>query len=183
VLAAGSSLIPKSVGGSFLTSKILGRTVLRTERSNTAIFAQDDGNTTVLFYFDGTLAASGRSPSFGVWTFNSSGSLIAGAAFGPFGNVTIPAMYFDPSGKIIVRWQTPQRQNAAWVLDEFGSVVSATGFFGPFPPQLGKVRLNSSGQQIWPFSFLQSDGTYKLNIWTFNASGSAIVNAQSFGPF
>jgi hypothetical protein len=180
VLAAGNALIPASIGGSFLTAKIQGRTVLRTERSNTALFAQDDGNTTVLFYNG---LSSGRTTTFGVWTYNSSGTLIAGAVYGPYSGVTIPGLYFDPSGKIIVRWQTNSIQNAAWVLDEFGSVVSVTSFYGPFVGTLGKIRLSSSGQQIWPFSFLQSDGTYKLNIWTFNSSGSAIVNAQSYGPY
>lgn len=180
VLATGSPQIPASIGGSFLTSTIQGRTVLRTERSNTAIYAHEDGNTSVVFY-DGL--SGGKTTTLGVWTYNSSGSLIAGAGYGPYVGTTIPAIYFDPMGKIVVRWQTDTRANATWVLDEFGSIISATKFYGPFSPILGKVRLNSSGQQVWPFSFLQPDGTYKLTIWTFNASGSSVVNVQSYGPF
>jgi hypothetical protein len=180
VVAAGSSLIPASIGSSFLTATIQGRTVFRAEVSNTALFAQNDGNTTVLFYYG---LVSGSTTTFGVWTFNSSGSLISGAGYGPYSGITISAMYFDPSGKIIVRWTANSLTRATWVLDEFGGVVSATSFYGPFASILGKVRLNSSGQQVWPFSILQSDGTYKLSIWTFNASGSAIVNVQSYGPF
>lgn len=180
VVAVGNALIPKTIGSSFLISTIQGRTVLRWERSNTAVFAQDDGNTTVLFYNG---LSSLNATTVGVWTYNSSGALIAGAVYGPYSGTRIPALYFDPSGKIIIRWQTNSLANAVWVLDEFGAVVSATSFQGPFPGILGKIRLNSSGQQVWPFSFRLSNGKYNLNIWTFNSSGSSVVNAQSFGPF
>jgi len=184
-VAAGNVSIPASVGATFLTSDILDKTVFNYERSNTAILAQADGNTTVLFYYG--LAAGKFGSSFGVWTYNKNGVLIAAAQFGPFGSTLLGALYFDPSGKIIARWQTGLPPSvtkvAGWVLDEFGTIGSATNYIGPFGPNLGKIRLSSSGQQIWPYKFLQSDGTYQTVIWTFNTGGSALSNVQVYGPF
>ena len=185
LVASGNVNIPASVGATFLTADILDRTVLNYERSNTAIFAQADGNTTVLFYYG--LTSGKAADSFGVWTYNSSGILIAAATYGPFGSSTLPGLYFDPSGKIIARWQTgtplAASKTAGWVLDEFGTAQSATDYIGPFGPNLGKIRLSSSGQQIWPYKFLQPDGDYTTVIWTFNAGGTALSNVQSYGPF
>jgi hypothetical protein len=185
LVAAGNTTIPATVGATFLTTDLLDRTVFNYELSNTAILAQASGNTTVLFYYG--LAAGKFANSFGLWTYNKNGVLIGAAQYGPFGSTVLGAMYFDPSGKIIARWQTGHPPNATkvagWVLDEFGTISSATNYFGPFGPNLGKICLNSSGQQIWPYKFLQPDGTYTTVIWTFNASGSALAHAQVYGPF
>jgi hypothetical protein len=183
LVAAGNATIPPSVGSSFLNSTILGKSVFPYERSNTGLFAQADGNTTVLFYY---ALSAGTGTQIATWTYNSAGALIAAAVYGPFSNVVIPGAYFEPTGKIIVKWRVgknPSAIYAAWVLDEFGTIVSATNYQGPFGPALGKIKLNSKGQQIWPYTFPQSNGTFLTNILTFNASGSAVVNAQSFGPF
>ena len=152
------------------------------------MYPQADGNTTVLFYF-----GLGANPllgvkSFGVWTYNSSGSLIAAAAYGPFGNTRIFNLYFDDvTGKIVVKWAAGSgnsRTYAGWVLDEFGTIVTATSFFGPFGQtnRCGKFRVNASNQLIVPFSFPVGN-LYTTNIWTFNSSGSAVINGQSYGPF
>jgi hypothetical protein len=71
------------------------------------------------------------------------------------------------------------------VLDEFGSITSFTGYFGPFGPasQIGKFRVNASNQLIVPFSIPGSGGTFTTSIWTYNSTGSALVNSQSYGPF
>jgi hypothetical protein len=183
LVAAGSPTIPASAGASFMNSTILGKSVFPYERSNTALFAQADGNTTVLFYY--TLS-DGVGSQVGTWTYNSAGALIAAATYPSFSGVVIPGAYFDPSGKIIVKFRqskNPTAVYAAWVLDEFGTIVSATNWYGPYGPSSGKIRLNSSGQQIWTYTFPSSGGTFLTNVWTFNASGSAIVNALSFGPF
>jgi hypothetical protein len=183
LVAAGSPTIPASVGSSFPHTTILGKPVFPYERSNTALFAQPDGNTTVLFYY---ALSAGNGTQIATWTYNSSGALIAASVYGPFSGVVIPGAYFDPSGKTIVRWRVGGPSSAlyaAWVLDEFGNIASATNYYGPFAPTLGRIRLNSKGQQIWPFTFANSNGTFLTNIWTFNPSGSALVNAQSFGPF
>ena len=175
-VTAGSPTIPASVGATFLFPY---------ERSNTAIFAQPSGNTTVLFYYG--LQNSFPTTSFGTWTYNSSGNLIAASIHGPFSGTVISNLYFDTNGKIVVKWQAGTLAGAAfagWVLDEFGNVVGFAPFAGPFTsgPSLGKIRVTSSNQQIWPWSFKQANGTYLTNIWTINPSG-AITSAGSFGPF
>lgn len=182
-VAAGNPIIPASVGASFINATVLGKSVFPYERSNTAIFAQADGNTTVLFYY---AISAGTGTQYATWTYNSAGVLIAATVGGPYSGVVITGAYFDPSGNIIVKWRqsrNPSAVYAAWALDEFGTIKSATSFYGPFGPTLGKIRLNSKGQQIWPYTFAGSNGTFLTNIWTFNASGSAISNALSFGPF
>jgi hypothetical protein len=185
--AAGSSIIPATVG-SFYFSTIGGKPIFPTERSNTALFAQADGNTTVIFYY-----GAGSKPligvkQFGVWTYNSGGNLIAAASYGPFSNVDIENLYFDnATGKIVVKWAANRGASATyagWVLNEFGSVTSATNYFGPFGPanQIGKFRVNASNQLIVPFS-IPSGGAFLTSFWTFNSTGSALVNSQSYGPF
>jgi hypothetical protein len=188
VVAAGNPTIPASVGSFYFSTKG-GKPIFPFERSNTAIYPQADGNTTVLFYF-----GLGANPllgvnSFGVWTYNSSGNLIAAAAYGPYSNVNIFNLYFDDAtGKIVVKWAAnrgPSAAYAGWVLDEFGSIATATNFYGPFGPSnvVGKFRVNASNQLIWPFNFPNSSGTNTTVIWTFNSSGSGVSNAQVYGPF
>ena len=187
VLASGSPTIPASVGSFYFSTKG-GSPIFPVERSNTAMYAQADGNTTVLFYY-----GLGANPlrgvtSFGVWTYNSGGNLIAAQQIGPYGNTAIFNLYFDDAtGKIVVKWATgsgTSRTYAGWVLDEFGNVVVATSFFGPYgaSSNVGKFRVNASNQLIVPFSFPVTGG-YLTNIWTFKSSGSAVANAQSYGPF
>jgi len=186
LVAAGSPTIPNTIGTDVFELAVLGNTFTAlTERSNLAIFAQADGNTTVLFYYaaekDGGLT---NTNSFAVWTYNSGGSLISAAGpYGPFGSVSLGALYFDPSGKAIARWRAGAPANspvAAWVLDEFGTVLNATSFVPSFGSTfVGKIRVNSSNQQIWPFSTKNPTGTYTTTIWTFNSSGT-LVNAQFY---
>jgi len=186
VVAVGTPTIPASVGAFYYTTPF-GKPQFPFERSNTAVFGQADGNTTVIFYY----AYSGKSylgvNQFGVWTYNSSGALVAAATYGPFGDVEVQNLGFDPWGKIVVKWAsavaTSNTTYAGWVLDEYGTIVSATGYYGPFGNYLGKIRTNSSGQQIWAFCFPASGGTYTTSIWTFNSTGSALTNAQTYGPF
>jgi len=190
VLASGNPTIPASVGSFYFTTRGGSIPIFPVERSNTAMYPQADGNTTVLFFFG---LGANINPilgvkQFGVWTYNSSGNLIASAEYGPFGNTEIFNLYFDDAtGKIVVKWAAnrgPSATYAGWVLDEFGAVISATSFFGPFgrSDRVGKFRVNASNQLIVPFSFPVSGG-FLTNIWTFNSSGSAVVNGQSFGPF
>jgi hypothetical protein len=186
VVGASNPTIPASVGSFYFTTPF-GKPAYDFERSNTALFPQADGNTTVLFYYGYSGKSSANLTSFGVWTYNSSGTLIAAANYGPYTNTVIENLYFDPWGKIVVKWASPAFSQstffAGWVLDEYGTAVSATSYYGPYSGNaLGRLRTNSSGQQIWPFCYAATGG-YVTTIWTFNASGSALVNAQSFGPF
>lgn len=187
LLAAGSPTIPASIGTIrafeyvFVAGSTTPALLAFYERSNTLLFAQKDGNTTVVFGYG--LGNSYPINSFGVWTYNSAGALIAAANYGPFSGVSIGSMSFDPSGSFIVKWVTPGRASAGWALNELGAVTSATSYFGPFgTAALGKIRVNSSGQQIWPYTNKTASG-FTLSLWTFNSSGSTIVNAQAFGPF
>jgi hypothetical protein len=188
VVAAGIPTIPASVGSFYFSTRGGTIPIFPFERSNTAMYPQADGNTTVLFYFGLGINPLRGVKSFGVWTYNSSGNLISAAQYGPFGNTAIFNLYFDnATGKIVVKWATgigPGRSYAGWVLDEFGAVIAATSFFGPFGPSntVGKFRVNASNQLIVPFSFPVTGG-FQTNIWTFNSSGSAVINGQSFGPF
>lgn len=185
LVAAGNAIIPASVG-TFYFRTIGGKPIFPTERSDTALFPQADGNTTVIFYY-----GAGEKPlvgvtSFGVWTYNSGGNLIAAAAYGPYSNVDIENLYFDgATGKIVVKWAANRGATATyagWVLDEFGSVTSATSYFGPFGPanQIGKFRVNAANQLIVPFSIPTSGGAFTTSIWTYNATGSALVHSQSY---
>lgn len=182
LVASGNPTIPASVG-SFFFNTLNGAKLFSFERSNTVLFAQPSGNTTVLLIYG--FSTKGAT-SFGTWTYNSAGNLIAAAGpYGPFSNTTLQNVFFDSNGKIVVKWASspgPNRSFAGWVLNEFGSLISATNYYA-FGPGLGKIRVNASGQQIWPFSFPASGGNYTTTIWTFNSSGSALVNAQSYGPF
>jgi hypothetical protein len=185
IVATGSPTIPASVGSvraqeyAFISGTTTVALIARYERSNTLLFAQPDGNTTVVFAYN--LGNSYPINGFGVWTYNSAGALVAAAKYGPYTGALIGGMYFDKSGSFIVKWETGSKASAGWVLNEFGSVVSATNFYGPFG-SLGKIRISSSGQQIWPFNYMSSGG-FKLSLWTFNPSGSSVVNTQTFGPF
>jgi hypothetical protein len=190
-VAAGNPIIPASVG-TFYFATHGGEPIFSFERSRTVLFAQADGNTTVLFFYgqnpSGARTTFSYATSFGLWTYNSAGNLIAAAAYGPYTSTQIQNCYFDTTGNIVVKWASGPNSGvvfryAGWVLNEFGAISSATSYYGPFGPGLGKIRINAKGQQIWPFSFPSSGGTYFTNIWTFNPSGSAIANAVSFGPF
>jgi hypothetical protein len=199
VVGASSQMIPSTVGAMVYVSEaaplsppaVLSESLLPFERSNTAIFAQADGNTTVLFYYAVGALGFANTTSFATWTYNSSGALIAAAVYGPFSGVTLQNLNFDNNGYTVAKWQSGPLASASfagWVLDEFGTVGSATSFFGPFgapgdESPLGKIHTNNSFQQVWTWRFNGPGGTYQTNMWTFNSSGSAIVNSQSFGPF
>jgi hypothetical protein len=189
LVAAGSPTIPASIGSDAFAVALLPNVTVSflTERSNLAIFAQADGNTTVLFYYGAGLSGLGKTTGFGVWTYNSGGALIAAQKYGPFTGATLAGLYFDTNGKIVARWKggstSASAPNAGWVVDEFGTILNATAFYGSFGTTfLGKIRVNSSNQQIWPFSFQNASGQYTTTIWTFNSSGT-LVNSQVYGPF
>jgi hypothetical protein len=180
IVGASNPTVPGSVGAAF----DLG--ITRFERSNIGLFAQADGNTTLIFYF-GFVSGAKATNSFGVWTYNSSGNLISGVKYGPFTNTRLSNLYFDASGKIIAKWQIGSIpfSYAAWVLDEFGTAINATSFFGPFGQavELGKVTLNSANQQVWSWRFDEASGAFEYAFWTFDPTGATVTNSQVFGPF
>ena len=172
VAATGNPTIPSTVGASFVGFPI--------DRSNLFISAQASGNTTVVFVYPTIVQ------QFGVWTYNSAGTLISAASYGPFSGAFISNFYFE-AGKLIIKWRSTSSAtaNAVWVLNEFGAIDSFTSFFD-FPLViLGKVHVNSKGQQVWPYSTNTNGvgGPYQLTLWTFDPTGATVVNANVFGPF
>src|SRR5260221_27322 len=173
VFATGNPTIPATVGGTFVGFPF--------ERSNLFISAQASGNTTVVFVYPTIVQ------QFGVWTYNSAGTLISAASYGPFSGAFMSNFYFNDTGKLVIKWRSTSSAtaNAVWVLNEFGGIDSATAFFD-FPLViLGKVLVNSKGQQVWPYStnIDAAAGPFQLTVWTFNPTGSTVVNANVSGPF
>jgi hypothetical protein len=179
-LAAGTPNIPASVGFD------------STDKSHILVQGQKDGNTTLVFLFTPfILTAPSQITAFGVWTYNSAGQLIAAASYGPFTGTVIQDVRFSPTGDFTVVWTNQSSSIGyggaigtviAWTLNEFGSVVSTAGPFGPFGNTfLGKVDLDQNNLQHW-FWKSTSSGQSTVAIWSLNASGN-IVNASSFGPF
>src|SRR5260370_36598262 len=173
VVATGYPTIPATVGAHYIS-------IFPFERSNLFISAQPSGNTTVVFVYPNVVE------QFGVWTYNSAGTLISAASYGPFSGAFIGNFYFE-GGKLIIKWRSTSSKtaHAAWVLNEFGGIDSATAFFDFAGVILGHVFVNASGQQVWPYSANsdKSSGPFALTVWTFNPTGSTVVNANVFGPF
>jgi hypothetical protein len=179
VVAVGNPSVPASVG--FGKQNESGKST--GIGSNIMLYAQPSGNTTLAFAFD----QSNDGTTFGVWTYNSAGALIASASYGPFGGTVIHQMYFDDlTGKLVVKWRNPISANnfthTVWTLNEFGSVETTAGPFGPYPNSLlGKVVLSGSNQ-IWYWSVPKLGSTHGLNTWEINSAGT-VISASSFGPF
>jgi len=173
VVATGNTMIPATVGARYING-------FPFERSNLYISAQASGNTTLVFAYPNT------NQQFGVWTFNSAGTLISAASYGPFTGAFLSNFYFE-GGKLILKWRSTSSNtaNAVWVVNEFGGIDSATAFYDFAGVILGHVFVNSSGQQVWPYSANSdsSNGPFALTVWTFNPTGSTVVNAKVFGPF
>lgn len=180
LLAAGNAIVPASVG--FGKQNESG--VKIGPASNIMLYAQPSGNTTLAFAY----GQSNDSAIFGVWTYNSAGTLIAAATYGPFGGTVVHQMYFDDlTGKLVVKWRqqvgTNNYTHTVWSLNEFGSIETAAGPFGPYTNSLlGKVVLSGSNQ-IWYWNIPKiGSSTHTLNVWEINSGGS-VISSNSFGPF
>lgn len=178
-LFAGSANIPASVGTG--VAKVFIPEL--PAESNIALHVQSSNNTTLAF-------ALGSAPFthptvVATWTFNAQGTLIAAAIYGPFGNTVLEDVSFRDKGVLFVKWgDTVTGAASVWTLNEFGSVTTAAGPFGPFgSARLGEVTL-VNGNQLWKW-FVPTGGPsfeFGQNIWTINPQGQ-IINAVSYGPF
>jgi len=180
LLATGTPNIPANVG--FGKNNEAGKSVFNV--SNTILYAQASGNTTVALLFgqenDGT--------SIGLWTYNSAGNLIASVTYGPYGSFVVHEAYFDQlTGKLIVKWRQQNGTNLfthlVWGVNEFGGIESIAGPFGPFPNiELGKVNL-SGKNQLWYWMF-PKNGTpdHGINIWEISPN-DVIISMATYGPF
>jgi hypothetical protein len=179
LLAAGSPTIPANVG--YAKQGPTGRSF---PGSNVMLFAQTDGNTTLGFAY----GAMNDSATFGTWTYNSAGALIASAFYGPYGATVVHNAYFDQlTGKLVVKWRTQIGTNlfthTIWVLDEYGNIQENAGPYGGYTNSLlGKVVLSGTNQ-IWYWSIPKNGSTdHMLNTWEVNSSGAVISN-YSYGPY
>jgi hypothetical protein len=179
LLAAGNTNVPATVG----YAKKNDSGVSLGLGSNIILYAQPSGNTTLAFAY----GESNDSPIFGVWTYNSAGTLIAAASYGPFGGTVVHQMYFDDlTGKLVVKWRATLGTNtythSVWTLNEFGSIETTAGPFGPYLNSLlGKVVLSGSNQ-IWYWNIPKlGSSTHTLNVW--EVSGGSVISSNSFGPF
>lgn len=169
--------------------------VFATSKSNILVQGYADGNTLVVVIvgnvgFLGDPLFPPQATSFGTETFNSAGQLIAYNVTGPFLAGIISNIYFDKGGALVVKYKYAVSGPAAQVvqtLNEFGAVTTSEGPFGPYAfTGLGKVAINSSGNQVWFWSSHSVPAktpttTNSLSIWTFNSSG--LATATSYGPF
>jgi len=142
---------------------------------------QADGNTTVLGIF--------QDGSVNVSTYNSSGTMVANAVYGPFTNTTVASVKRQEStGKFLVTWAVDLPEGiayAAWTVNEYGGVDTATGPYGPFANTTfeGINLLNDGSQQwIWASRDVNSTGTTTTGLWSITASGQ-VQSAEQFGPF
>jgi hypothetical protein len=164
VVSATVTAIPSSVGSPF----------------NIFVQGQADGNTTALFVFP--------NDSIGVWTYNTGGSIIASAVYGPFTNTFVNTVKRqDTTGKFLVVWNSSTSSGpivSAWTINEFGGIETAAGPFGPFGSGTVSegVNLLKDGTQEWVWESPVSGGVITA-LWTVNPTTGKIVTAQQFGPF
>jgi hypothetical protein len=201
LMATGSPSIPS--GGNFEFNSRYGLLAweyptpltLATSKSNILVQGYADGNTMLCFIVGNIGFISDpkfppQATAIGTWTYNSAGQLIAFASYGPYIAGIINNAYFDKSGALIVKFKyavTGPAPQVVWTLNEFGAITTSEGPFGPYANTgLGKVAINSSGNQVWFWSSHSVPNhtpttTNSLSIWTFNSSG--LATATAFGPF
>ena len=175
IISAGNETIPASVGTGLVSTGL----------SNTAVHVHPSNNTQVVFAFPNSLK---QVTAFATWTYGPTGQLIAAAGPFSFAGLQILSITFS-SDQLVVKWGAAglfvtSTANSVWVLDEFGTVVSAAGPYGPFGTtvRLGEVAVEpSTGNQLWHW-LLHSSSGFQLNTWTINSSGTVIASS-SYGPF
>jgi hypothetical protein len=179
LLVTGSPMIPASVGWGKLSPE--GK--FFNPVSNIMLYAQPDGNTTLGFAY----GEEAWGTTFGVWTYNSAGALIASAVYGPYPPYLVHEMYFDQqTGQLVVRWGLINgkllHSHIVWSLNEYGAILSTAGPYGPFYNSLlGKVVMSGTNQ-IWYWSIPKTGDTHSLTAWEINSSGF-IISAYTYGPF
>jgi hypothetical protein len=185
VIGTGDAMIPATVGG-FSGGTSIG--------SDTLFHVNSDNSTTVAFAFIG----GGGVGSFGTWTYNAQGKLIAFS--GPTGfspGLQIANLEFQkdflvvtfiPAGQPIIP-TLGVGPYTVWVLDHFGNLVSAVGAQGPYNGYvLGSVSLSgeSTGapNQLWHWLIVPTSGPerFGLAVQEFSPSGAAL-SGFNYGPF
>ncbi|MBV9999118.1 MAG: hypothetical protein JO015_08390 [Verrucomicrobia bacterium] len=178
-LAAASPSLPSTGTNVGLNSTLL-------------VQGQADGNTTVVFLFGNVSGLEAGVTSFGVWTYNPSGRLIASASYGPYANTVVSDLTWSQStGKLLVKWTSggsgvlvPGTGTvSAWTVNEFGGIDTAAGPFGPFAGTLlSKIILLKDGTQQWIWASQNSNATITTAVWSISSSGQ-VRAVRQFGPF
>jgi hypothetical protein len=146
---------------------------------------QADGNTTVAFLIPNFAATPDQ---LNVWTFNSTGQLIATAVLGPFTGFQIEdADWNQSTGKLLVKWSTTTtpRSYSTWTVNEFGGIDTA---FGPTPAFTGtiltKAVLLKNGNQdlVWDTTNAGPPITHTTGLWVVDVN-SRLIAAGAAGPF
>ncbi|MBV9999116.1 MAG: hypothetical protein JO015_08380, partial [Verrucomicrobia bacterium] len=145
------------------------------EATSLYVQGQADGNTTVL--------SSLPDNSISVTTYNSSGTVIASAVYGPFTNTTVRSVKRQEStGKFLVTWAItlPDIEGieySAWTVNEYGGIDTAAGPYGPFDrTTFEEISLLKDGSQEWIWATSgPNQGSFSpttvTTVWSINASG------------
>lgn len=164
--------------GRFLTAGIVP---IPNTISASYVQGQRDGNTTVLFTFP--------NESFGVWTYNRSGAVIASALYGPFGGTVISDVKRqEVTGRFLVEWTSTAGTGqafSAWTVNEFGGIDTAAGPYGPFANTSAPgITLLDNGNQEWVWGTSGSSSTSGVTtaVWTI-APGGQFLAVNTYGPF
>jgi hypothetical protein len=198
ILAFGKPTVPAWAGyslpynGTTVTSTVFGQS-----RSNIILKGQKDGNTTLVivpYNFNSTAGGA-----FVVWTYNSAGALISSAIYGPYQNEFIQDIRFAENGKIIVQWISyvgmNQTSNLGWTLNEFGSIETFAGPYGPYGTYLlGKIDIGPDNGQRWYWvnpppvntfnqTFQAGANPTTLAMWTFAPGSSNVASTVYYGPY
>ncbi|MGA7125146.1 MAG: hypothetical protein WBZ19_02495 [Chthoniobacterales bacterium] len=185
-VGAGNVTVPASVGGFQLGAGSF---------SNIALHVSSTNNTTLAFAFvskDATSTTPAVVTSFGTWTYNAQGNLIAFSGPTGFNGLQIVNIAFQKDFVVVTflpLGQSPFDFNTGpytvWVLDQFGNLVSAASQGAITNAALGSVTLSGSTgapNTLWHYIAAASPGEYFLGLIEFSPSG-AILNTPSYGPF
>lgn len=145
LVASGNVAIPASVGGFQLENESF---------SNIALNVSSTNNTTLAFAFV-SKAATSTAPavvtSFGTWTYNAQGNLVAFSGPTGFNGLQIVNMAFQKDFLVVTFLPLAQSPfdlstgpYTVWVLDQFGNLVSAASEGAISGAALGSVTLSGS---------------------------------------
>lgn len=183
-VGTGNVAIPASVGGFQFDPDSF---------SNIALHVSSTNNTTLAFAFVSKAATSTKPAlvtSFGTWTFNAQGNLIAFSGPTGFNGLQIVNIAFQKDFLVVTFLPLGQSPfdfgtgpYTVWVLDQFGNLVSAASEPAISGTALGSVTLSgstSAPNTLW--HYISASGGYFLGLIEFSPSG-VILNTPAYGPF
>lgn len=178
--------------GASATIPPVGNLISSSTFSNIALHVSSDNNTTLAFaYWD---PSHKFIESYGTWTLNATGALIAASEPTGFSGLQIINIEFNrdylvvefaPSGQSFAGG-TLVGPFTAWVLDEFGHLVSAVGNQTLGQGLLGSVTLSGpkgSPNQLWHWvGAVYPPLQFEVAAEEFDSSGNFLAG-YTYGPF